>query len=259
MSTQFHQVFASTPEDIRERLENHYREIKHNFALRKFGPSELNAGKLCEDVYRVLEWYASTTKEYTPYGTQILKFKRSVRKFECMSDLDDSVRFHIPDVLCAIYNIRNKRGVSHSPGEIDPNFMDATLVAGCVDWIMAELIRLLHNVDIDEARTLIESIVTKEVPIVWQIGDRRRVLDTSLSEKQAVLALLYFDYPQPVDMHQLVKWVDSNNPSRIKTQHLPALHKSRLIDFEKCSGLVRLSPLGAAHVEAEIPLEMSYA
>ena len=166
MSVTFDQVFASVPDDIRKRLKQHYHEIKHNFALQKFEPSELNGGKFSEDVYRVLEWHSSAANAYTPYGTQIKNFKRSLRKFENNSTLDDSVRFHIPDTLCSIYNIRNKRGVGHSPGDIDPNFMDATLIAGCVDWVMAELVRLFHNISIDKARDMVKSVTTKKIPLI---------------------------------------------------------------------------------------------
>ena len=53
-------------------------EIKHNYALRKFEPSELNGAKFCEIVYRVLEWKTDSNKLYTPLGTSIKNFRGSL-------------------------------------------------------------------------------------------------------------------------------------------------------------------------------------
>ena len=258
MSDRFDTVFASIPGDIRERLNKHYHEIKHNFALRKYEPSELNGGKICEDVYRLLEWHTSPTNAYTPYGTQINNFKRSVRKFENNSVLDDSVRFHIPDTLSSIYNIRNKRGVGHTPGDIDPNFMDATLVAGCVDWIMAELVRLFHNISLDEARDLVKSMTTKKIPLIWEVGDVKRVLSPpsgALSAKDKVLVLLYSESSNLLTADSLRQSIEYRNPTDFRNKVLTSLHKAELVHFDRSSYEVVLSPKGIKKVEDEIPLE----
>ena len=52
MTSQFDQVFNAIPKELRSELEADYHEIKHNFALRKFKPSEMGAGHFCETVYR---------------------------------------------------------------------------------------------------------------------------------------------------------------------------------------------------------------
>ena len=258
MSILFEQVFATVPNDIRKRLEKHYHEIKHNFALRNYEPSELNGGKFCEDVYRVLEWHTSPTYEYMQYGTQIKNFKKSVRKFEDNSNLDDSVRFHIPDILCSIYNIRNKRGVGHSPGDIDPNLMDVTLVVACVDWVMAELVRLSHNVSTDEARDMIKSITTKKIPLIWEVGDMKRVLSPpsrSLSAKDKVLILLYSKPSNLLTTDSLRKSIEYRNPTDFRNKVLTLLHKAELVHFDRTTDEVILSPKGIKKVEVEIPLE----
>jgi len=258
VSSQFDQVFVSIPVDIRERLKKHYHEIKHNFALQKFEPSELNGGKFCEDVYRILEWHNSSTNDYTPYGTQIKNFKRSVHWFENNSNLDDSIRFHIPDILWSIYNVRNKRGVGHSPGDIDPNFMDSTLVAGCIDWVMAELVRLFHNVSIDEARDMVKSITTKKIPLIWEVGDVKRVLSPpsgSLSAKDKVLVLLYSETSNTLTADSLRTSIEYRNPTDFRNKVLASLHKAELVYFDRARNEVTLSPKGNRKVEDDIPLE----
>lgn len=258
MSVTFDQVFASVPDAIRKRLKQHYHEIKHNYALQKFEPSELNGGKFCEDVFRVLEWHSSPTDAYTAYGTQIKNFKSSVRKFESNSNLDDSVRFHIPDTLCSIYNIRNKRGVGHSPGDIDPNFMDATLVAAGVDWMMAELVRLFHNVSIDEARDMVKSVTTKKIPLIWEVGDIKRVLSPpsgGLPARDKVLVLLYSESSNRLTADSLRKSIEYRNPTDFRNKVLTPLHIAELVHFDRSSDEVVLSPKGIKKVEEEIPLE----
>lgn len=255
MTTQFSYVFASIPQDLRRELEDDYLEIKHNFALGKYKPSEMGGGHFCETVYRILECHSDPSGSFTSLKANVGDFRRLQRRLMKNKQLHETVRFHLPNALSTIYDIRSRRGAAHKSADVNPNYMDAALIAAAADWVMAELVRMLHNIDIDEARNVVESIVTKNIPIIWQIGDRRRVLDSSLSEKQVVVALLYFDHPKPIVKNDLVEWVESKNPFRLRTQHLPALHKSRLIDVEKTTDLVRLSPLGVAHVEAKIPLE----
>lgn len=258
MTSLFDQVFAQIPQELRKELEADYHEIKHNFALRKFKPSEMGGGHFCETVYRVLEWHSDPNDVYTPLNANVGDFRQLQIRLMKDKQLHESVRFHLPNALSAIYDIRSRRGAAHKPKDVSPNFMDAALVVAAADWVMAELVRMLHNINIDEARNVVNSIITKKIPIIWQIGDRRRILDLTLSEKQTVLALLYFDHPKPIVKHKLVECAESTNPSRLRTQLLPAMHRSRLIDVEETTDLVRLSPRGVAHVEANIRLEFNY-
>ena len=222
MSLQFDLIFASIPDDIRNRLKKHYHEIKQNFALQKFEQSELNGGKFCEDVICLLEWHASPTHDFMRYGTHV-NLKQSVHKLENNTCLDDSVRFHIPDILRSIYNIRNRRGVGHTPGDIDSNLMDATVVVACVDWVMAELVRLFHKVSIDEARNVVKSVTTKKIPLIWEVGDIKRVLSPpsgALSAKDKVLVLLYSETSNPLTTDSLRRSIDYKNPTRFNNEVL---------------------------------------
>jgi len=59
-----------------------------------------------------------------------------------------SFQILIPRLLPALYEIRNNRGVGHVGGDVDPNYMDATMVVGAVKWIMGELTRVFHSVSV---------------------------------------------------------------------------------------------------------------
>ncbi len=259
MPKTFDEVFKIIPDQLKERLEEYYHEIKRNFVQGKFEPSELNGGKFCEIVLRILEWHTDNTGSYTPLGTSIKNFGQSTRSFEGMSKFNDSIRFHIPQVLNALYPIRNKRGVAHAAGEIDPNYMDAIFVVSCTDWIMAELVRLFHNVSITEAQNIVTSLVTKRIPIIWQIGDHYRVISPpgkKLSTRDKVLLLSYNAYPETVSASNLLTWTeyDLRNRTRFLRSILGGLHKEDLIHFNTSSDDVHLSPLGVTYVEKNLPL-----
>ena len=76
------------------------------------------------------------------------------------------MRIHIPRALRLVYDIRNKRDVAHLGDGIDPNLQDATMVASVLDWVLAEFIRLYHNVTANVAQQLVSEIVTRAVPVI---------------------------------------------------------------------------------------------
>lgn len=142
--------------------------------------------------------------------------------------------------------------------DIDPNYMDATFVVSCADWIMAELVRLLHNVSVDEAQKIVDSLVTKQIPVIWQIGDHHRVLSPpgkKLSTRDKILLLLYNANPSTVSVGNLLKWTEYGNSSRFRTTILTELHKDDLIHVAKETDEVHLSPFGIKHVEEHLPLD----
>lgn len=248
----FDTVFSTLPSSIRKKLQYAYNEIRRNFRESRFEPSELNGAKLAEVVFRILEWHTSTSNKYTPFGKQIRDFGQSVRRFESMSSFPDSVRFHIPDILRTLYAVRNKRGVGHVSGEIDPNQMDAQLVVTNANWVMAELVRLLHQVTTEEATQIVEEIISKETPLVWDLGDTKRVLDTSMSMKDRTLLLLHKEHPKEARETELLAWVEYSNGAVYRRNILKKLHREKLVEYNQPNGTVILSPTGVDYVEKNL-------
>jgi len=69
--------------------------------------------------------------------------------------------------------------------------MDAVCVLQISKWIVAELIRVLHNRPVDEAAAIVDALVERESPLVWRVGEKLRVLDAKLSMKDKALILLH--------------------------------------------------------------------
>lgn len=246
---EFQNLFPNIPNRLIKSLKIHYTKIKENYIENRFGPSELNGAKFSEVVFRILEWHTSTDKSYTPLGTSIRNFDNATRKFENKSNFPDSIRFHIPKILNTLYSIRNKRGVGHVGGDVDPNYMDALFVVSAADWIMAELVRIFHNISIPEAQKLVESIVSRKMPLVWDIQGRKRILQPSMSYKEKVLLLLYSEHPKPITDRTLFEWTEHSRFNNFSSSVLIPLHKEKLVEYDKNSKEVYLSPKGLIKVE----------
>jgi hypothetical protein len=154
-------------------------------------------------------------------------------------------------VLVALYEIRNNRNVGHVGGDVDPNHMDASAVLGMSKWIVAELVRLLHDVSTETATAYVEALIEREVPLIWRVAGKKRVLDTSLSQKDAALLLLYSE-PEPVPAATLATWLELAEARYLKRDVLRPAHKAKLIEFDEATGLVHLSPLGSNYVETKL-------
>lgn len=252
----FTTIFAILPAPLVKGLEKSFNQIQSNFAQRRFEPSELNGGKFSEVVLRILEWHTSTPKSYTPFGTKIRDFGQATRRFESMTTFPDSVRFHIPKILTALYDIRNKRGVGHMGGDVDPNHMDSLLVVNATSWILAELVRIFHNLTTSEAQAKVEGLIVRRFPVVWEVGGRRRVLNPNLRFPDKTLLLLYDSYPKSIRDEILCQWTEYSNPTMFRSKILKPLHKKKLLEYDSNAGDVFLSPLGVKYVETNVKLEI---
>jgi hypothetical protein len=104
---------------------------------------------------------------------------------------------------------------------------------------------------IEEAQDLINSISIKSIPIVWEIAGKKRVLKDGLNAKQKSLLLLYTESDAAVLTEDLCSWVEYS-PSMFAKRVLDDLHKDRLIEYDRESELVYLSPKGAKLVENDL-------
>lgn len=158
-------------------------------------------------------------------------------------------------MIVALYEVRNNRNVGHVGGEVDPNHMDAVCVLQMSKWIVAELIRVLHNRPVDEAAELVDALVERETPIVWKVGSKLRVLDTRLSMKDKALVLLHATAGS-VSERDLVDWIEHSNPSVFRRDVLRKAHRDKLVEYDQETGVIAISPLGIERVEKILAEQM---
>ena len=235
---------ATIPAGLRAPLLDEYRSIVQNFFERRWSPAELSGGKFSEIVYTILDGHAKGTFAATP--SKPSNFVGACRLLENNAHVPRSFQVLIPRLLPALYEIRNNRGVGHVGGDVDPNHMDATSVVGNANWVMAELVRVFHNVSVDDAQAVVDALVEQRIPIVWEVAGAKRILRTDLQLKDQVLVLLASS-ATGVSVDDLAKWTEYADGAYFR-RTLRALHSSRLIEFQETAGLVHLLPPGSAAI-----------
>jgi hypothetical protein len=238
---------GSVPPGLRKDLLTAFNEIVTNFREHRWEPSELNGGKLCEAVYTIALGHLEG--EYPERATKPQNMLAACRALEQWSDGPRSVRIQIPRIVCALYEIRNNRGVGHAGGDVNPNQMDATVVLYMAKWLVAELVRVLHDVSNDEAVQIVEGLIEREIPLVWNHGEIRRVLQPGLTKKEQVLVLLLPEHGGVTEA-QLLSWMEVRNRAAFRRDVLRPMHRDRLIEFSELQGTARLLPPGVANAEA---------
>lgn len=151
-----------------------------------------------------------------------------------------------------MYTIRSKRGIGHVGGDIDANQIDAATVARIADWCMAELIRVVHTLPLEEAQRLLDSISARQLPQVWTVLGKRRVLNPSHDYREQTLLLLYDTPNGEASSDDLFAWSGHSHKTRYERDILGALHQERLVEFDGQRGIVALSPTGTKFVEENL-------
>ncbi|MGI9018937.1 MAG: hypothetical protein ACR2HR_17850 [Euzebya sp.] len=127
------------------------------------------------------------------------------------------------------------------------------MVLEMAKWLMAELVRIFHDVDVSAATDVVDHIVERTVPIIWEVGGQRRVLDPTLTQLERTLLLLYAS-TGPIDVTDLVRWVEARNPSSYRRGVLAKLHRERMVEYNESARTVRISPIGVGLVEQTLPM-----
>lgn len=87
----------------------------------------------------------------------------------------------------------------------------------------------------------------RTLPVIWEVGGGKRVLDTRLSLTEQTLLLLYSE-PGAISDKDLARYLEQD-PLDNYRRMLGRLHRARAIECNKAAGLVTLSPLGGEDVE----------
>ena len=250
-------LLAGLPESLRDELFGCYRKLVTNFRERRWEGSELNGGQFCEIVYTIVRGALVGS-----FPAKATKPKNMVDDCRALENLpadparvgDRSLRILISRTLPVLYEIRNNRNVGHVGGEVDPNHQDAIAVMTMASWMMAELVRIFHAVPLTEAQAMVDALVERHTPLVWEVEDSggvKRVLDAKMSAGDTAIVLLY-STPGWLDTATLLRWTEYKNATRFHDDILGDLHRARRVEFDRANGRVRISPTGIAYVEDDV-------
>ncbi len=244
-------VASGVPTELVDELHEAFAEAKRRFYRDDLRPSEIEGARFSEAAFRILEWKAAGS--FTSLGDTMPKVPTLMGRLEQATSAPESVRLHIPRALRVIYDFRNKRDVAHLADGINPNFQDATLVVHNMEWVMAELVRLFHNVSANEAHGMIVDLVSKDVPLIQEFDGFPRVLK-QLKASDHVLVLLYWRGAEGASVPELIRWVRAPMRANLR-RTLAQLDAKDLVHLAGSS--YRLTRLGEADVEERKLLEPS--
>jgi hypothetical protein len=245
-------ALKTIPKPLRQRLIKTYGELKSAFVEGQFDLCGLRAGKFCEIALRVLQ--NNLTGTYIPFGSKIPNFKNECDRLEQLPSTAgaESLRIVMPRALNFLYTLRNKRGIGHVGGDIDANEIDAATGVRLADWCLSELIRVVHTLSIEEAQSLLDSIAERRLPLIWEVHGKKRILESSLDYKSQVLLLLYSQPTTGVPIEDLFDWTEHSRKANFVSSIIRPLHKKRLIEYDRETEFVFISPTGNKKVEEEI-------
>lgn len=194
------------PSKLVDELLAAYQQAKENFYSGGLRLSAVEGGRFCEAALRLLEFV--TTNKFTDLNRQLDadKLILSLKDIPTVQQ-PASVRLHIPRAIRVVYDIRNSRDNAHLADGIDPNLQDATLVVSILDWVMAEFVRLYHNVSANEARDIIEALVVRRAPVIEDFDGFKKVLNPNLQASAYVLVILYECGQMGATFQELSSWV----------------------------------------------------
>lgn len=237
-------LLGSLPTGLRTPLIKECKKLTQNYMEHRWEPAELSAGKICEIVYSIIKGHID--KNYPTAPSKPRNMVAACRQLENESSLPRSFQILIPRMLPALYEIRNNRGVGHVGSEVDPNNVDATLMLTMVNWIMAELVRVFHTGNLEDAQLAIDALAQRNTPLVWDSKGFKKVLSPSMNLKDQIL-LLASSTDEDVSLPELMSWTESTNKTYYK-KVLKLLHKEKLIHFNEQEGLISLLPAGSNKV-----------
>jgi hypothetical protein len=239
-------ALGQLPSGLRSELLVEFGKIVQNYREHRWEAQNLDGGRLCEVAYSILDGYTSRAA-YAAKASKPRNFEAACKALENRTGYPDSARITIPRVLFALYEIRNRRGVGHVGGDVDANHMDAEFVLAAAKWIVAELIRLFHSTDVKTATEVVDALVDRSIPIIWEVDGMKRVLKPSLALADQTLLLLYAD-PSPISDKLLAEFLEQDRLANYR-RVLDRLHKARMVEWDRTTGMVTLGPLGRRDVE----------
>ncbi len=249
------QILSSIPISHSKPLLEEYDAIVQNYMEKRWSPSEMSGGRFSEIVYSILLGIAN--RQFSPKPNKPKDMPTACKQLENQSGLPRSFQILIPRLLPALYEVRNHRGVGHVGGDVDPNHMDATLVLSIVNWIMAELVRELHALDISKAQEIVDKLAERRIPLIWEDGDIKRVLDAKMAIKDQILLLLASSN-HGISIDDLLRWTEYKNKSNFM-RILSRLHISRLIEMDKKTEVTKILPPGIKCIAALLEKKVAVA
>ena len=164
------------------------------------------------------------------------KFYNDLQNLPKPSAKEEILYSVIPQVLKAIYTIRNKKRVAHikmtNADSIDLEFA----ITSC-NWVMSQLIIIYLTLSLEDTINLTSSIMERKIPTIEKFEDGEiMILKRGLKFKEALLLVLY-QFPKRMNRQELNLILKPKKSSYIST-YLNGLYNEKLIHLNKEGAII---------------------
>jgi len=249
--SKFDDALSVLPKALRERLISYFLGMRNAYICGNYDVCGIRAGKFSEVLVRCVQQLLEG--KFTPLGTT-LNVHNELHRLENLPKTTDmeTLRPLVTRAICFLYTLRNKRGFAHAGGDLDSDPVDTATCSHIAGWCLCELIRAVHCLPLEDAQILVELISKREIPYVWSIGEKKRILREGLNYRDQTLLLLYSEENIFVSVRDIFDWIEYSRLNNFRARILKPLHQSRLIEWNKDKDTVAISPTGIRQVEDRI-------
>lgn len=195
------------PVTLATELVDEYLQMRQDLGTGTLGRSSV--GKFVETLVQVLEHLDTGAHSKKPDVDEYLRTLESKA-----NNLPDGLRIVAARVGRSMYTMRNKRNIAHK-GEVDPNRFDLEYLIGGARWVLAELIRTVSGLPMQEAGALVEQVTAPVGSLVQDFGTRKLVL-AKMSIPEELLVVLHSHHPVPVTLTGLRHSMDRRTAKRVQ-------------------------------------------
>jgi hypothetical protein len=233
------------PDKIVEDLLESYNELLAEYRKGNWSYVLLHGGRFVENTFRGLHFLV-TREEIKEIES--LQKEMNILSQKSKENAPESVRIIIPRIAYSVYSLRSKRDSVHVKS-IPSGYIDSTFVVTASGWILAEFLRLSHNIEEKEIVEIINSLVSRKIPFIEKHGEETFVTKR-LGCKEEILLLL-LNNPEGMTRNQIGKILGKfYSPSRI-TNSLDELEKNKegsLVVYSETSEKYYITGLGERYI-----------
>jgi len=197
------------PCELAKDLVDTFLEMRRDVATCTVGRA--TPGKFVETFVQTLQFLTDGRYEPKPKVEECLRKVQSTA-----SRVDDGLRICGARIARAMYALRSKRSIAHK-NSVDPNIYDLRFLLSGAQWIVAELIRVISGVGVEDAAQLVERIITPVWGLVEDLGDKRLV-HGKLTVREEILVLLHSYYPAERRVKQICGEIDRRSASAVRKE-----------------------------------------
>jgi hypothetical protein len=212
------------PEELVRDITLSYEAVLMEYRKGCWEETLWKAGKFAENAYRILEFLLSGKIEKEAPSFNDVKEKLEQTPHE---KLPESIRVLIPRITSSlVYDPRSKRGAVHVK-EINPDYIDASLVVSASSWVLAEFVRLYHVSESEKIVEIMNELVQRKVPFI-EIHEGKPFITKAL-DCQSEILLLLLHYPAGLARKQLGITLGKHYSQPAITLAIQALEDARQI------------------------------